>query len=164
MQRNLATLAARGVRFVEPGEGFLACGWVGKGRLAEPEDVVNAADQLLRGDGPLRGRRLVVSAGPTFEDLDPVRFVGNRSSGRMGYAIAAEAAARGADVVLVSGPTGAAAAGRARGGARAARRRDARRHAGARRGRRRDRHGRGRRELHARLACRRRRSRTTPRR
>ena len=106
VRRNLATLAARGVRFVDPGEGFLACGWVGKGRLAEPEDVVNAADQLLRGDGPLRGRRLVVSAGPTFEDLDPVRFIGNRSSGRMGYAIASEAAARGADVILVSGPTG----------------------------------------------------------
>ena len=105
VQRNLAALAARGVRFVEPGEGFLACGWVGKGRLAEPDDVVTAADQLVRGDGPLRGRRLIVSAGPTFEDLDPVRFVGNRSSGRMGYAIAAEAAARGADVVLVSGPT-----------------------------------------------------------
>ena len=106
VQRNLAALAARGVRFVEPGEGFLACGWVGKGRLAEPDEVVTAADQLIRGDGPLRGRRLIVSAGPTFEDLDPVRFVGNRSSGRMGYAIAAEAAARGADVVLVSGPTG----------------------------------------------------------
>src|SRR5829696_3771828 len=80
VQRNLAALATRGVRFVEPGEGFLACGWVGKGRLAEPGDVVTAADQLLRGDGPLRGRRLIVSAGPTFEDLDPVRFVGNRSS------------------------------------------------------------------------------------
>jgi phosphopantothenoylcysteine decarboxylase / phosphopantothenate---cysteine ligase len=106
VRRNLATLAARGVRFVQPGEGFLACGWIGKGRLAEPEDVVTAADQLLRGEGPLRGRRVLVSAGPTFEDLDPVRFVGNRSSGRMGYAIAAEAAARGAEVVLVSGPTG----------------------------------------------------------
>jgi phosphopantothenoylcysteine decarboxylase/phosphopantothenate--cysteine ligase len=105
VQRNLTMLASRGVRFVEPGEGFLACGWVGKGRLAEPDDVVLAADRLVRGEGPLRGRRLVVSAGPTFEDLDPVRFVGNRSSGRMGYAIAAEAAARGADVVLVSGPT-----------------------------------------------------------
>jgi phosphopantothenoylcysteine decarboxylase/phosphopantothenate--cysteine ligase len=105
VQQNLATLAARGVRFVEPGEGFLACGWIGKGRLAEPDDVVNAADQLLRGTGPLQGRRMVVTAGPTYEDLDPVRFVGNRSSGRMGYAIAAEAAARGADVVLISGPS-----------------------------------------------------------
>jgi phosphopantothenoylcysteine decarboxylase / phosphopantothenate---cysteine ligase len=106
VRHNIAALAARGVRFVEPGEGFLACGWVGKGRLAEPEDVIAAADRLLRRDGPLRGRRIVVSAGPTFEDVDPVRFVGNRSSGRMGYAIAAEAAARGAEVALVSGPTG----------------------------------------------------------
>jgi phosphopantothenoylcysteine decarboxylase / phosphopantothenate---cysteine ligase len=106
VRQNLATLAARSVRFVEPGEGFLACGWIGKGRLAEPDDVVNAADQLLRGTGPLQGRRLVVTAGPTYEDLDPVRFVGNRSSGRMGYAIASEAAARGADVVLISGPSG----------------------------------------------------------
>jgi phosphopantothenoylcysteine decarboxylase/phosphopantothenate--cysteine ligase len=105
VQRNIATLAARGVRFVQPGEGFLACGWIGKGRLAEPDDVVRAAHQLLQRDGPLRGCRLLVSAGPTYEDLDPVRFVGNRSSGRMGYAIAAEAAARGADVVLVTGPT-----------------------------------------------------------
>jgi phosphopantothenoylcysteine decarboxylase / phosphopantothenate---cysteine ligase len=105
VQRNLTELATRGVRFVDPGEGFLACGWVGKGRLAEPDEVVRAADQLLRGTGPLRGRRLIVSAGPTYEDLDPVRFVGNRSSGRMGYALAAEAAARGAEVVLVSGPT-----------------------------------------------------------
>src|SRR5215208_5540087 len=72
VQRNLAALAARGVRFVDPGEGFLACGWVGKGRLAEPEDVVTAADHLLRGEGPLRGRRIVVSAGPTYEDFDPV--------------------------------------------------------------------------------------------
>ncbi len=105
VQRNLAALAARGVRFVDPGEGFLACGWIGRGRLAEPDDVVRAADQMLRGAAALRGRRIVVSAGPTFEDLDPVRFVGNRSSGRMGYAIAAEAAARGAEVVLVTGPT-----------------------------------------------------------
>ncbi len=105
VQRNLAALAARGVRFVDPGEGFLACGWIGRGRLAEPDDVVRAADQMLRGAAALRGRLIVVSAGPTFEDLDPVRFVGNRSSGRMGYAIAAEAAARGAEVVLVTGPT-----------------------------------------------------------
>jgi phosphopantothenoylcysteine decarboxylase/phosphopantothenate--cysteine ligase len=105
VQRNLAALAARGVRFVEPGEGYLACGWIGKGRLAEPDDVVAAAEQALRGDRSLSGRRVVVTAGPTFEDLDPVRFVGNRSSGRMGYALAAEAAVRGADVVLITGPT-----------------------------------------------------------
>jgi phosphopantothenoylcysteine decarboxylase / phosphopantothenate---cysteine ligase len=106
VQQNLATLAARGVRIVEPGEGYLACGWVGKGRLADPDRVVDAVDAVLaRGGRSLEGRRLLVSAGPTLEDLDPVRFVGNRSSGRMGYALAAEAAARGAHVVLVTGPT-----------------------------------------------------------
>lgn len=105
VQRNVATLSARGVRFVDPGEGFLACGWIGKGRLAEPEAIVDAAERILRPSGSLLGRRIVVSAGPTYEDLDPVRFIGNRSSGRMGYAIAAEAAWRGAHVVLVSGPS-----------------------------------------------------------
>jgi phosphopantothenoylcysteine decarboxylase/phosphopantothenate--cysteine ligase len=98
-------LAARGVHFVEPGEGYLACGWIGKGRLAEPEDVVAAAEAVLRPEGPLAGRRVLVTAGPTYEDFDPVRYVGNRSSGRMGFAIAAEAARRGADVTLVTGPT-----------------------------------------------------------
>src|SRR5919206_1433836 len=86
VQRNLQALASRGVRFVEPGEGFLACGWIGKGRLAEPEAIVEAAERILRPSGSLLGRRIVVSAGPTFEHLDPVRFIGNRSSGRMGYA------------------------------------------------------------------------------
>ena len=105
VQRNLQTLASRGVRFVDPGDGFLACGWIGKGRLAEPEAIVEAAEQLLRPAGSLLGRRIVVSAGPTYEDIDPVRYIGNRSSGRMGYAIAAEASRRGAHVVLVSGPT-----------------------------------------------------------
>jgi len=105
VQRNMQTLAARGVQFVDPGDGFLACGWIGKGRLAEPDAIVAAADRLLRPQGSLLGRRLVVSAGPTYEDIDPVRFLGNRSSGRMGYAIAAEASRRGAHVVLVSGPT-----------------------------------------------------------
>src|SRR6187455_2627186 len=104
VQRNLQTLSARGVRFVEPGEGYLACGWIGKGRLAEPDAIVAAADTMLRPSGPLRGQRVLVSAGPTFEDFDPVRFIGNRSSGRMGYAVAAEAARRGADVILVTGP------------------------------------------------------------
>jgi phosphopantothenoylcysteine decarboxylase/phosphopantothenate--cysteine ligase len=102
--RNLETLAARGVRFVEPGEGYLACGWIGKGRLAEPAEVVDAALHMLRPSGPLAGLRVLVSAGPTLEDIDPVRFIGNRSSGRMGYAVAAEAARRGARVTLVSGP------------------------------------------------------------
>jgi phosphopantothenoylcysteine decarboxylase/phosphopantothenate--cysteine ligase len=105
VQRNLQTLASRGVRFVDPGEGFLACGWIGKGRLAEPDAIVEAAERVLRPSGSLLGRRIVISAGPTFEDFDPVRFIGNRSSGRMGYAIAVESARRGAHVVLVSGPT-----------------------------------------------------------
>ena len=105
VRRNLDTLAARGVRFVDPGEGYLACGWIGKGRLAETDDIVLAADRLLRPTGPLAGKRLLVTAGPTFEDVDPVRFVGNRSSGRMGFAVAAEAAKRGAVVTLVAGPT-----------------------------------------------------------
>ena len=103
--RNLQILSARGVGMVEPGEGFLACGWTGKGRLAEPADIVAAAERILRPAQTLRGVTVVVSAGPTFEDIDPVRYVGNRSSGRMGYAIAAEAARRGATVALVSGPT-----------------------------------------------------------
>jgi phosphopantothenoylcysteine decarboxylase/phosphopantothenate--cysteine ligase len=105
VRRNLATLRARGVVLVEPGEGYLACGWIGKGRLAEPEAVAAAADALLRPRGTLLGRTLLVTAGPTYEDLDPVRFVGNRSSGRMGFAIAAEAARRGGRVRLVAGPT-----------------------------------------------------------
>src|SRR5580765_822902 len=105
VRANLDTLAKRGVRFVEPGEGYLACGWIGKGRLAEPDAIVAAADAVLRPEGPLRGQRVLVTAGPTYEDFDPVRFIGNRSSGRMGYAVAAEAVRRGAEVTLVSGPT-----------------------------------------------------------
>ena len=106
VQRNLQALAARGTRFVEPGEGYLACGWIGKGRLAEPEDIVAAAERIVSPrDSVLRGRRVVVTAGPTYEDIDPVRYVGNRSSGRMGFAIAAAAHARGANVTLVAGPT-----------------------------------------------------------
>ena len=105
--KNLETLIARGVHIVDPGSGYLACGWIGKGRLAEPEDVVAAADQLLKSktSSTLAGRSLLITAGPTFEDIDPVRFVGNRSSGRMGYALVAEALRRGAAVTLVTGPT-----------------------------------------------------------
>ncbi len=105
VRANMATLRSRGIRFVEPGEGYLACGWVGKGRLAEPEDVVEAADAMLRPTGALAGRLVVVTAGPTYEDIDDVRYIGNRSSGKMGYALAAEAARRGARVLLVSGPS-----------------------------------------------------------
>ena len=105
VQRNLETLVARGVRFVEPGEGYLACGWVGKGRLAEPAEIVAAADHLLTGTRAMGGRKILVTAGPTYEDIDAVRYVGNRSSGRMGFAIAGEARRRGAHVTLVAGPT-----------------------------------------------------------
>ena len=114
--KNLETLGARGVQMVDPGSGYLACGWIGKGRLAEPAEVVAAAEQMLHArkpsaaatslrEGGLAGRRVLITAGPTFEDIDPVRFVGNRSSGRMGYALAAEALRRGAAVTLVTGPT-----------------------------------------------------------
>src|SRR5687767_11856139 len=106
VRRNLATLAARGVQFVEPGAGYLACGWIGKGRLAEPDEIVAAAELVLSPRASvLRGRRVVITAGPTYEDIDPVRYVGNRSSGRMGFALAAEARRRGAHVTLVAGPT-----------------------------------------------------------
>lgn len=110
VRQNLQTLAARGVRFVEPGEGYLACGWIGKGRLAEPPEIVDAALRLLAehtrsATSAMRGRRVLVTAGPTYEDIDAVRYVGNRSSGRMGFALAAEAMRRGALVTLVAGPT-----------------------------------------------------------
>jgi phosphopantothenoylcysteine decarboxylase/phosphopantothenate--cysteine ligase len=106
VQRNLQTLTARGVRFVEPGEGYLACGWIGKGRLAEPAQIVEAAAAIVEPRvSSLEGTRVVVTAGPTYEDIDPVRYVGNRSSGRMGFALAAEAKRRGAEVTLISGPT-----------------------------------------------------------
>jgi phosphopantothenoylcysteine decarboxylase/phosphopantothenate--cysteine ligase len=109
VRQNLDTLSGRGVRFVEPGEGYLACGWIGRGRLAEPEAIVEAAERILAPDSRLAGRGIIVTAGPTLEDLDPVRYVGNRSSGRMGYEIAAELTRRGADVTLVTGPTNLAA-------------------------------------------------------
>ena len=105
VQANLEMLRRRGVRFVDPGAGYLACGWIGKGRLAEPEDVVAAADAMLTPEKSLAGRTVLVTAGPTYEDLDDVRYLGNRSSGKMGYAIAEEAARRGARVILVSGPS-----------------------------------------------------------
>ena len=106
VQQNLRALASRGVRFVDPGEGYLACGWIGKGRLAEPDEIVTAAMEVLKPtDSALRGLRVLVTAGPTYEDIDAVRYVGNRSSGRMGFALAAAAARRGATVTLVAGPT-----------------------------------------------------------
>jgi phosphopantothenoylcysteine decarboxylase/phosphopantothenate--cysteine ligase len=102
---NVATLRARGVEFVEPGSGYLACGWLGKGRLAEVPEIVSAAMAVLARRRSLHGQAVVVTAGPTVEDIDPVRFVSNRSSGRMGYRLAEAARDRGARVVLVAGPT-----------------------------------------------------------
>lgn len=105
VRRNMDRLAADGVRFVEPGEGYLACGWIGKGRLAEPDEIVKAAEAIVAPARTLEGVRVLVTAGPTYEDIDPVRFIGNRSSGRMGFALAEEATRRGATVTLVAGPT-----------------------------------------------------------
>jgi len=105
VQENLSRLTARGVRFVDPGDGYLACGWIGKGRLADPEMIADAVDQMLRPAQTLAGTCVLVTAGPTYEDLDPVRYIGNRSSGRMGFAVAAAAVARGATVRLIAGPT-----------------------------------------------------------
>jgi len=102
---NLETLRSRGVRVVEPGAGYLACGWLGKGRLAEVPEIVSAALAVLGRRGDLAGETVVVTAGPTVEDLDPVRFLSNRSSGRMGYRLAEAARDRGATVILVTGPT-----------------------------------------------------------
>jgi phosphopantothenoylcysteine decarboxylase/phosphopantothenate--cysteine ligase len=103
-QRNVARLMADGVRFVGPVEGPLASGEVGVGRMVEPEAIAGALEALL-GPRDLAGRTILISAGGPYEDLDPVRFLGNRSSGKMGYALAERAAARGARVILVSGPT-----------------------------------------------------------
>ncbi|MCM3472951.1 bifunctional phosphopantothenoylcysteine decarboxylase/phosphopantothenate--cysteine ligase CoaBC [Brevibacillus borstelensis] len=107
--QNLQKLTDFGYRFIEPGEGLLACGWVGKGRLAEPEEIVEAVIRFFaeqtREKQDLKGKRVLVTAGPTREKIDPVRYITNHASGKMGYAIAEAAQARGADVVLVSGPT-----------------------------------------------------------
>ena len=105
-QANIATLASRGVRQVGPERGDLACGEVGNGRMAEPAQILAAIESHFGTEAPLSGRRALVTSGPTFEAIDPVRFIGNRSSGRQGHAIAAALARRGATTVLVSGPTG----------------------------------------------------------
>ena len=101
---NLETLRSRGVHVIEPSSGDLACGWVGEGRLAEPPEIVAAVVKLLEAHKDLASVRVLVSAGPTQEKIDPVRYLSNRSSGKMGYAIAEAARARGATVILVSGP------------------------------------------------------------
>jgi len=104
-QENISALRERGVNVVEPDEGYLACGMVGAGRLAGHGEIVAAVKAVLRTKQDLAGETMLVTAGPTCEDFDPVRYLTNRSSGKMGYAVAQAAASRGADVILVSGPT-----------------------------------------------------------
>lgn len=106
VMRNVETLHADGYRFIEPSEGFLACGYIGKGRLEEPEKIVQLMAQYfaLPIEQPLKGKKIVITAGPTRERIDPVRYVSNFSSGKMGYALAEAAAQLGADTVLISGP------------------------------------------------------------
>ncbi len=107
VQANMQKLADYGYRFVEPGEGLLACGYIGKGRLAEPEEIIACIKDFSPGqmDLPLEGKKVLITAGPTREQVDPVRYFTNYSSGKMGYAIARAAAEMGASVTLVSGPT-----------------------------------------------------------
>jgi phosphopantothenoylcysteine decarboxylase/phosphopantothenate--cysteine ligase len=104
-QDNIRVLAQRGVLFVEPGSGFLACGEVGAGRLADEQDILTAIGLVVRRAKALAGQRVLITAGPTREFIDPSRFLSNPSSGRMGLALAREAQARGAHVTLVCGPT-----------------------------------------------------------
>ncbi len=107
VKHNMERLVTFGYRFIEPGEGFLACGYVGKGRLEEPETIVEGLKRYFQkqDEMTLKGKKVLVTAGPTVEKVDPVRFFTNRSTGKMGYAIAEAAASLGADVILVSGPT-----------------------------------------------------------
>lgn len=108
-QENLTKIKAFGYQVLEPGEGLLACGWVGKGRMAEPEDIFNTILRFFiekpKQEHSLAGKKILVTAGPTREELDPVRYLSNHSSGKMGYAIAESLYERGAEVILVSGPT-----------------------------------------------------------
>lgn len=104
-QANIQRLTELGYYFVEPGTGLLACGYEGKGRLAEPEDILEAAEYLLAQDKPLQGLNLLITAGPTQEALDPVRYITNHSTGKMGFALAKQARLMGAEVTLISGPT-----------------------------------------------------------
>jgi phosphopantothenoylcysteine decarboxylase/phosphopantothenate--cysteine ligase len=105
VQENIRTLKKRGIGIIDPEAGELACGTVGLGRLAEPERLLEAVRKCLLRQSDLAGLRVLVTAGPTREPLDPVRFITNRSSGKMGYAIARQARSRGAEVTLISGPT-----------------------------------------------------------
>lgn len=105
LQRNINTLKELGYNFVEPESGRLACGDTGKGKLASPETIVDEVVKLLSKDQDLKGKSIIVTAGPTVESIDPMRYITNRSTGKMGYSIAKEAIERGAGVTLITGPT-----------------------------------------------------------
>lgn len=105
LQKNINTLKELGYNFVEPESGRLACGDTGKGKLASPETIVDEVVKLLSREQDLKGKNIIVTAGPTIESIDPMRYITNRSTGKMGYSIAKEAIERGADVTLITGPT-----------------------------------------------------------
>lgn len=104
VEKNIEQLKQWGYRFIEPQAGYLACGYVGKGRLEDPENIIQVICKDLNRENIFKDKKFLISAGPTREQIDPVRFFTNRSSGKMGYRLAEEAAAQGADVILVSGP------------------------------------------------------------
>lgn len=103
-QKNLDTLRSYGNHIIEPASGELASHLVGKGRMEEPENIIRVLDEFFSSTGELAGKKVLITAGPTYEKIDPVRFIGNYSSGKMGFALAEECARRGADVVLIAGP------------------------------------------------------------
>lgn len=105
VQKNIATLISYGNHVIEPGTGFLASGLEGKGRMAEPADIVAALENFFESKSDMAGKKVMITAGPTYEKIDPVRFIGNYSSGKMGFALAEECADRGAEVTLIAGPT-----------------------------------------------------------
>ena len=105
VQKNIATLISYGNHVIEPGTGFLASGLEGKGRMAEPSDIVVALENFFESKSDMAGKKVMITAGPTYEKIDPVRFIGNYSSGKMGFALAEECADRGAEVTLIAGPT-----------------------------------------------------------
>lgn len=105
VQKNITTLVSYGNHVIEPGTGFLASGLEGKGRMAEPSDIVVALENFFESKSDMAGKKVMITAGPTYEKIDPVRFIGNYSSGKMGFALAEECADRGAEVTLIAGPT-----------------------------------------------------------
>ena len=105
VQQNIATLRERGYHILSPNDGFLACGTSGSGRMQEPEEIFDTVDECLSEDESLQGKKVLITAGPTYEPIDPVRFIGNHSSGLMGFCLAEAAARKGAEVALVTGPS-----------------------------------------------------------